>query len=371
METILSFIKRETVFLISASAAVITMLFVHPSAEYLEYIDFPVLIILFCLMAVVEGLKKNGAFDILSEKLLSGRLGQKSKYSVLVLLCFFTSMLITNDVALIAFVPFTIYLAEDKHSVYLIYIIVLETVAANLGSMVTPIGNPQNLYLYHYYNLSIEDFLKITVPAGMISIFLIFAASVLLIGSSNGKARLESVGHILKVNSKRNIIFFSVLFIICVMTVLKMIEYKVCLMAVIVSLVFIDKSIFKYIDYWLLFTFVNFFVVVGNLTNISAVDSLISDFVSGNEFYAGILVSQIISNVPASILLASFTDNFKGLILGVNIGGLGTLIASLASLISFKYYSLIDGAKRLKYFFVFTAVNTAFVVLLTVIFRRT
>lgn len=369
MEAVLNFIKKETVFIISAAAVILTMFFVRPSFEYVGYVDFPVLIVLFCLMAVVEGLKKNGAFDLLSERLLSGRMGIRTVNFLLVLLCFFISMLVTNDVALIAFVPFTIYLAKDKRSNSLIDAIVLETVAANLGSMVTPIGNPQNLFLYHHYNLNIAEFFKVTLPAGGAGLFLVLLSSLILIfGNDTDVQKVEYV-HILKMNGKRNIAFFSALFLLCAFTVLKVIGYKLCLVAVIVSLLVIDRSIFKYIDYWLLLTFVNFFIVVGNLTNMKEIVSLISGFLTNNEFYAGLLASQVISNVPAAILLSPFTDNFKGLILGVDIGGLGTLIASLASLISFKFYSLIDGANKLRYVCVFTAVNLMFVIVLAILFR--
>lgn len=365
MTRFVGFIKRETVFVISAVIAAITFFIVPIDKEYLGYIDYTVLIMLFCLMAAVAGFKRYGGFDLFSSKLLVNEKGEKYIPVILVMMCFFFSMVVTNDVALITFVPLTIYMIKDTSSTSLIYVVIMETLAANLGSLITPIGNPQNLFLYHYYHLTIGDFMKITLPLGAACLVIIV---LLLFVMPAAEWEMPKDISIKKINRKK-LVFFCILFFVCILSVLKIIGYEWCLIIVAMSLLLWDRSIFAMVDYWLLFTFVNFFVIVGNLTRIDSIDALISNFIMGHELISGVLVSQCVSNVPAAIMLAPFTDNFRDLILGVNIGGLGTLIASLASVISFKYYSIARGAKKRKYITLFTVMNLGILLVLIWIFN--
>ena len=365
MNRFAEFIKRETVFVISAVIVAITFFIVPIDREYLGYIDHTVLIMLFCLMAAVAGFKRYGGFDLFSYKLLMKEKGERYIPTILVMMCFFFSMVVTNDVALITFVPLTIYMIKDTSSTSLIYVVIMETLAANLGSLVTPIGNPQNLFLYHYYDLEIGEFVRITLPLGAACIVIIV---LLLFIMPSAEWNIPKDISIKKINRKK-LAFFGVLFLVCLLSVLKIIGYEWCLIIVAGSLLIWDRSIFPMVDYWLLLTFVNFFVIVGNLTRIDSIDAFISNSIMGHELISGVLVSQCISNVPAAIMLAPFTDNFKELILGVNIGGLGTLIASLASVISFKYYSIARGAKKQKYLLLFTLMNVGIMAVLVWIFN--
>jgi Na+/H+ antiporter NhaD/arsenite permease-like protein len=371
---VLRFFKAETVLCIAAAAAIISMIFTPPSAEYLSYIDFRVLALLFCLMAVVAGFNKTGLFIRLSEKLLHRTGNTRSLCCILILLCFFTSMWITNDVALITFVPFAILLLTmaDKTG-YLIFVVVLQTIAANLGSMLTPVGNPQNLYLYSYYNIPVQDFLLITLPVTAASLLLLLL-SVFLIKKEPLKSVLKeelpgnsvtaSAGASISLPSGFTLMYGS-LFLVSLLCVVRLIDYRLTLAIVLAAILIFDREIIKKVDYSLLLTFVCFFLFVGNIGSIPAAKNFLGVLLKGRELPVSVLVSQVISNVPAAVLLSAFTQNSKALILGTDLGGLGTLVASLASLISYKLYCRSEGAKPLRYLGVFTLYNILFLVLLS------
>ena len=378
LKKLLHLIKTETVLCIAGAATALSMLWVQPSADYLSYIDFRVLALLFCLMAVVAGASEIGLFLKLSEKLLKRCRSTRSLSLILVLLCFFTSMWITNDVALITFVPFAILLLTMAgQSKYLIIVIVLQTIAANLGSMLTPVGNPQNLYLYTYHKTPINDFMLTTLPVTLVSLGLLIA-SVLLISKDplnikypetdasgkNLKLQASETNHAKKRNAMLLGVLYGCLFLICLLCVVRLVDYRITLSAVLLVILVFDRRILKKVDYCLLLTFICFFIFVGNVGNISAARDFLAGLLEGKELAVSVLVSQVISNVPAAVLLSSFTGNAKALVLGTNLGGLGTLVASLASLISYKFYCRTEGAKPLKYLGVFTIYNLLFLAFL-------
>lgn len=367
-QKIIYWLKKETVLIIAGVAAILSMLFVPPSSLYLEYIDYRVLALLFCLMAVVTGLQKNGVFIILSRKMLKGVKTIRGLCYVLVLLCFFSSMWITNDVALITFVPFAILILQSvNQSKYSIYVIVMQTVAANLGSMLTPVGNPQNLYLYTYYKVGGTEFLWITLPI-TVGAFLLISVISFFIKADNIYVPYEQEGNMTtdpsKIQKKYSTISYFILFILCLGTVLHFIDYRITLILVILFILFLDKSIFRNIDYSLLLTFVCFFIFIGNLGSMETIRTFISKSISNRELLSTVLISQFISNVPAAVLLSNFTTEYKSLIVGTNLGGLGTLIASLASLISYKFYCKTENAKPVRYLLRFSEVNIGMLVIL-------
>lgn len=353
MATIRAFIRREPVLIIAAVAAVISCFFVPPDAAYLEYIDFRTLALLYCLMTVIAGLRGAGLFAHLAHTLCRRAGSVRAMGVLLVLMSFVSSMLITNDVALLTFVPFAVVvLGMAGRPKELIYIVVLQTAAANLGSMLTPVGNPQNLYLYSYYGLGFGAFLSVTFPVWALSLGLILAACVLL-----PKQRLEAFLGEEPGIDKRRLWLYAALFAVCLLVVLRVIGWPVMLAAVLAALFVFDRGILLQADFMLLLTFSAFFIFAGNLARLEAVDALLRRLIAGHELASGILASQVISNVPAALLLSGFTDNARALILGVNIGGLGTPIASLASLISMKLYSHSEHAHTGRYLTVFTVVN--------------
>lgn len=349
-----NFLKKEVVFCISAVCAAVTMFLVVPDKEYLGYIDFKVLCLLMCLMLVVDGFKSIGVFKkltyLLMKKIRNGRILGLT----LVLLPFFCSMLVTNDVALLVFVPFTLaLLSELDCENKIIPIVVLQTVAANLGSMATPVGNPQNLFLYSTYNLSAADFFSVTLPLTAVSLLCISIAGLFCVPN----ALVLNESDETEITSAKSFALYTVLFLLCLLTVFKFIPYQITTVLIISAFFINDKKLLKKIDYMLLLTFVCFFVVSGNLGRIDAVREFLQSLLSVNTLLTSVGTSQIISNVPAAVLLSTFTENWKELLCGVNIGGLGTPVASLASLISLKLYVASKNSKVLKFLGVFTLVN--------------
>lgn len=333
--------------------------------ENLSYIDFRVLAILLALMIIVAGIRKTGFFDKAVEKLLEVVNTTRGLVVSLVLACFFVSMLMTNDVALITFVPFAIMVIEkaDKKDL-LIKCIVLQTVAANLGSMLTPIGNPQNLYLYSKAQMTLFEFFRITYLYALISLVLLLVCCIFMV--KNEKVFLQQTQEKENVDIKR-LLIYVVLFCVAIASVLHVLDYRVMLVCVLLVVAVLDYKLIGKADYKLLLTFVVLFLIIGNVKNISVINDFISRNVRGNEILWSIVLSQLISNVPAAMLLSGFTTAYSTLIIGTNIGGLGTLIASMASLISYKEYGKLSYSNRKKYMIEFTATNIAFLVVLVVV----
>ena len=368
-EKIIGFIKKEVVLVVATILAIVSAFVVPPTMAYMEYIDWHVLELLLCLMTVMAGLQKCGLFDKLGEALLkkTNRVWQLSL--VLVMLCFFLSMLITNDVALITFVPFAIVTLEKcKQERLLIPVVVLQTVAANLGSMLTPIGNPQNLYLYNLSGMGILEFILCMLPNTLLS-FILILLSLFVIKGKGEEVRLNEGTEDQAMKSKNDIdkkqtFVYLLLFGLSLLVVAKMAPVEIVLGIVLIVVFCLDKSVLKNVDYCLLLTFISFFIFTGNLGNIPVIRGTLQELVNGKELLIGIVASQGISNVPAALLLSGFTDNYRALLAGVNVGGLGTLIASMASLISYKILANKYNEKKGKYFRWFTVVNLIFLVIL-------
>lgn len=353
-------ISKDPVLLVAFAVAVLSMAFVPPSRKYFNYIDFHVLSLLFTMMLVVGGLQKAGVFGCIVDFLLKFVHNTRVLAFVLIGVCFFCSMLITNDVALITFVPLGMMaLAQTKQQKLLIPIVILQTVAANLGSMFTPLGNPQNLYLYSVSEMTMMQFMGIMAMPSMIS-FILLSICLLFIQS-------EEIQPSTEIKSKtewRKLMPWCAMFLVCLFSVLRLIPYGIALVAVIAGVITFDRKILFSVDYGLLLTFVLLFIFIGNMKSISAISNTLSALVGGREIVAGILLSQIISNVPAAMLLSKFTINYSALLIGVNLGGLGTLIASMASVISYKLYASASDAQTGKYLVAFTGVNIFFLVIL-------
>lgn len=353
MSRVKDFLKREAVLCIAFLAAVISCFFVPPDGAYLKYIDLRTLALLYCLMVVVAGLRKAGSFTALAHFLCHRAGNLRLMSAVLVALCFFSSMLITNDVALLTFVPFAVVvLGMAKREKELVWVVVLQAVAANLGSMLTPVGNPQNLYLYSRYGMSGGEFFSATAPVWCLSLLLVLGCCLLM--------KKEPVRVFLgekPILLRKLLLFYSALFLLCLLVVFRLIRWPVMLALVLLLVGIFDRRNLLKADFLLLLTFVCFFIFAGNLARIDAVDRLLRHMLTGRELFAGVLCSQVISNVPAALLLSGFTENARALLLGVNIGGLGTPVASLASLIALKLYSHAEGAKTGAFLWRFSLVN--------------
>lgn len=387
-QAVFSFIKKETVLVVATILAIISAFWVRPDKAYFSYIDWRVLGILLSLMYIMAGFQKHGVFQKIGKWLLQKTRNTVQLAAVLVFLCFFFSMFITNDVALLTFVPFTMLILKScKQEKMLIPVIVLQTLAANLGSMLTPIGNPQNLYLYQLGGFSIGEFVQVMLPYTVTSGILLLAG-VLLLGRQKETITVvienEEEGSQQKglqgkqfmtgdkpqrISLKCKITIYTFFFLLSLLVVGRMIPWYLVLTIIFLAVLVLDRDVLRNVDYCLLLTFISFFIFTGNMGRIPSIQSGLQQMVAGHEQLIGILASQVISNVPATLLLSGFTDNLKGLLVGVNLGGLGTLIASMASLISYKIYAHQYNEKKSRYFLCFTVSNIfLLIVLLLVVF---
>ena len=361
LKQIKNFIAKETVLCVAAVCAIATMFIVPPDREYLHYIDFRVLCLLLCLMAVVAGMKAIGLFQWLTYQLLHSMRSGRLLSITLVMLPFFSSMFVTNDVALIIFIPFTLMLLEQlgcRHCI--IPVTVFQTVAANLGSMATPVGNPQNLYLYAFYNMSIGDFFSVTLPLTAISLIGLCVASIPLLPRKLPEQSIEKAD----IRSTKQLLIYLALFVLCLLTVFRVIPYPLTTAITVAVLLVVDRKVLKNVDYMLLLTFVCFFTVSENLGRVDAIRNFLHQLLQWNTLVTAVATSQVISNVPAAVVLSGFTEQWRQMLSGVNIGGLGTPIASLASLITMKFYMRWPGAKILRFLGYFTVVNVIALVIL-------
>lgn len=356
-QKIFSWCKKEIIFCITFLFALVSMLFVKPDAKYISYIDFGTLLTLFSLMAVVSGWRRTGLFGTLGNIVCRKVHGQRGLCLTLVLLCFFSSMIITNDVALLTFVPFAVVLLSKTSGFLLLYIVVLQTLAANLGSMITPIGNPQNIFLFSKMQLGTIQFMKIIFPYTLLSLVLLIF-STLIIKNEEMQIERQEVETGGSGFTGKNILY-TALFILCLVSVVNVIPKWAAAVLVALCVFISDRKIFCNIDFMLLLTFTAFFIFTGNIARLESVDSFLKRITGTNEFAVSLAFSQVISNVPATLLLYAFAQNTKELLLGVDIGGLGTPVASLASLISLKLYTQEKGGTA-KFLAVFTLMNIIF-----------
>ena len=378
-------VRKDPVLVVAVVLAVISCAAVPPDAAYAEYIDLRTIGMLFSLMAIMAGLSRLGVFRIACRHLLSAVRGPRRLALALTLLAFFSSMLITNDVALVTFVPFALLalrtLDSPRHACFTV---VMMTIAANLGSMLTPIGNPQNLYLYSASHMRIGEFVLLMLPYAV-------AALVLLVGAIAFFGRIPehakgtaargvgagspAAGETPQLASEADdpapsplrVLPWAALFVLALLSVAHILPYQAIVAATIAVALVADRRALLHVDYALLFTFIAFFVFVGNVGRIEMVSTALAQLIDGHELAVSVIASQVLSNVPAAILLSGFTSNFAALIVGTNLGGLGTLIASMASLISYKQVALVLPREKGRYFMLFTVWNIAFLAVLAVL----
>ena len=357
-----SFVKKNVVMLIAMLAALVTCFLVPPDKAYLDYFDVKTLTCLFCVLAVVCALKNINFFYMLAKKLIQIFRNTRLCILALVYITFIGSMLIANDMALLTFLPLGTYvMTSTGKGKYMAFTFIMQNIAANLGGMLTPFGNPQNLYLYTKYQIPTGEFMGIMAAPFALAIALITLCCIIFVKPETFELKDEKIS--LPVG--RSVVYL-LLFGLAIAIVFRGIPYGVGLLVIPCVLAFMDRKALKMVDYPLLLTFVFFFIFSGNMARINAVRSLFSYLLEKNALLVSVLSCQVISNVPSAILLSQFTENYKHLLLGVNIGGVGTLIASLASLITFREYSKQNKGKTGYYILLFSAFNFAFLIILAV-----
>ena len=358
-----NFVSKNAVLVIASVLAVASCFVVKPDAKYLEYFDLKTLTCLFCTLAVICALKNIRFFTIVARKIVTYAGNTRTLALALVYITFIGSMFLANDMALLTFLPLGyISLTATGKEKYMAPIFIFQNVSANLGGMLTPFGNPQNLYIYTKFNVPTGEFMGVMLLPFVISIAL-FTLCCFFIPKE--KLELTDAGAD-KINPKRTI-FYLVLFVIAILTVFRIVPYYICLPIVLVAILFSDRNALTKVDYPLLLTFVAFFLLAGNVSRIDAVNEFLSGLLAKNTLLTSTLSCQFISNVPSAILLSEFTDNWRELLVGVNIGGVGTLISSLASLITFREYTSHVKGKTLQYIGLFSAINFGFLIILTTV----
>lgn len=403
-------VRKDPVLVVAIVLAIISCAAVPPDAAYAEYVDLRTIGMLFSLMTIMAGLSRLGVFRIACRHLLSAVRGPRRLALALTLLAFFSSMLITNDVALVTFVPFALLalrtLDSPRHACFTV---VMMTIAANLGSMLTPIGNPQNLYLYSTSHMALTDFLLLMLPYAAAALVLLVGAiaffgripehakekaarsvdagnpasssedgsadSPATCGEADNAASATDANETPQLASDADdpapsplrVLPWAALFVLALLSVAHILPYQAIVAVTIVVALAADRRALLRVDYALLFTFIAFFVFVGNVGRIEVVSAALAQLIDGHELAVSVIASQVLSNVPAAILLSGFTSNFAALIVGTNLGGLGTLIASMASLISYKQVALVLPREKGRYFMLFTVWNIAFLAVLAVL----
>ncbi len=362
-EKIINFIKSEVVLSVAIILAIITCFFVPPDKEYLGYFDYSTLICLFCMLAVVAGLKSTNVFELISRKLIGLFHTRRAVIYALVFGTFFFDMIVANDMSLITFLPLTyIVLHSTKNDKYLAFTFIMQTIAANMGGMITPYGNPQNLYLYSYYNINTTEFFSILLIQSITVAVLLWICCAFI---HNEPLKLRKNSKI--IISKKELYIYSILFILVILSIFRVIPYLITLAIVVLTILIVDRKRFKQIDYALIATFFVFFIFSGNIARIPAIKEFISEIVVKNTLLAGIVSCQFISNVPTAIFLSKFTTNYRELLISVNIGSLGILISSLASLITLKEFLKHQPKNFWKYLIMYTIFNTLFLVVLLLV----
>lgn len=355
-----SFIRKNTVMVIAAAAAAVTCFLVPPDKAYLDYFDVKTLTCLFCVLAVVCALKNIRFFYMLARKIV--RVFRTARLSILALvyITFIGSMLIANDMALLTFLPLGMYvLSSTGKGKYMAFTFIMQNIAANLGGMLTPFGNPQNLYLYTKFQIPNLEFMSIMAPPFVLAVLLITVCCILFVKPEPLSVQDEKM----TLPAGKTAVYLA-LFALAIAIVFRGIPYWIGLIVIPAVLLFLDRKALKMVDYPLLLTFVFFFIFSGNMARIEKVRDLFSVLLEKSTLLFSVASCQVISNVPSAILLSQFTDNYRDLLLGVNIGGVGTLIASLASLITFREYTRQNKGKTGYYILLFTAFNFAFLIIL-------
>lgn len=361
MSRIRKIVSRDAVLSIAAVLAVGSSLIVGVDAEYFDYIDYDTLIVLFCLMATVEGLRSQGLFEYVASRMLKPVKNRQTAVLLIIVLGFFSSMFITNDVALITFVPFAFMIIKmTKMECYSIPIIVLLTIAANLGSMLLPMGNPQNIYLFNLSGLSFHEFVLLMIPFAIVSLCLLTVITLLVVKREKISYRDVFSSDL----SLFGLLPYFILFALCVMAVAGMLAKGILLTVVFIAISIANWRLLLKVDYGLLLTFVCFFIFVGNINRFDVFRLMISTLLSGHELIMTVGLSQMISNVPCALLLSQYSDNIKALIVGSNLGGLGTLVASMASIISYKLFLKEEPKAKMSYLKSFTFYNLLFLLVL-------
>ncbi|WP_462413618.1 SLC13 family permease [Neobacillus sp. Marseille-QA0830] len=350
--------KLDPVLSISLSLAAASCFFHAPKWEY---INFKVLISLFNLMVNIKAFEGLKLLDKIAIGLLNKCHNTRTVSVILILLCFFSSMVVTNDVALLTFVPLTLVISK-KVNINMMSTVILQTIAANIGSSLTPMGNPQNLFLFAHYGLKPSPFFSSVLLMGALGIVAI-GIFMIRLPEKEWDIKLPAI----QIRNPKHAAFWGIVLAISIASIFGIVPLQLAFIFTLLMAMIMDRNLFGKIDIQLLLTFIGFFIFVGNISDTYAVQAAAQTSLKETDsvYFVSIILSQFISNVPASILLSKFTSEWQPLLIGVNIGGLGTLIASLASVISYKLFTRENPSESKTYLIQFTIYNFSLLLLLT------
>ncbi|MFH0766904.1 MAG: SLC13 family permease [Bacillota bacterium] len=365
MKKVLSYIIKDKVFFIAFIFAIISMIIIPPNTSYYAYINWKVLIIMFTIMIAVSGIYETRFFDYIATKLVMHLKSIKWIGFMIILTTFFLAMLLTNDAVLLTLIPFTIFITKHTHQEkHAITILILQTIAANMGSALTPMGDPQNIYLYAYYDIPFSSFLQVTFPITIIGFLLIFTTVLIKIPSTQCELNIITP----PVDIKKLGLYMLIL-INALLNILRIVPEFYTLFTTVFLVMLYGRHLLKRVDYHLLLTFTVFFIFTGNLSQMVFIQELVSGILTTRHsiFFSGLITSQFISNVPAAVLLSTFTPAslWQPLLQGVNIGAMGTIIASLASLITFKYILHDYALETKKYLISYSLISIIFMTIIS------
>ncbi len=354
------FVKTNAVLVIALIAAIVTSVIIKPDKSYIGYFDFKTLTCLFCTLAVICALKNINFFTILAEKIVNITGNTRSAILSLIYITFIGSMFIANDMALLTFLPLGYYvLHSTRQEKYIAFTFIMQNIAANLGGMLTPFGNPQNLFLYEKFSISNKEFISIMFPPFLLSVAMITLCCMFV-----KKEQLVIQNSKIASLPKAKTLLYICMFVFSILLVFRIVPYYIGLIIIPLILIFSDRKALKNVDYFLLLTFVAFFIFAGNMSRIEFIRNFFNVLLNKNTLLVSAASCQFISNVPSAILLSQFTGNYRELLMGVNIGGTGTLISSLASLITFREYTSHYKDKSASYIGMFSLFNFGFLFIL-------
>lgn len=344
-------VRHNAVFALAVLLAAVSAVLVPPDAEYARYFDLRTVMALFCMLAAITALQRVRFFTAIATRVVRPLRSLRALVIALVAATGLASACFTNDVALLAFLPLAYQALESTgNRRHLAFTFVMMTVAANLGGMITPFGSPQNLYLHSFYEIPALRFVEIMLLPFLVSAALILALCCVVPNTRIDEPRVDVAF------ASRRIFLYLALFALTLLIVFRAVPLWLGLLVPAVLLA-VDRRALVRLDWGLLGTFAAFFVFAGNLARMPLVGEALGGLVRGDALLAGALSSQAISNVPAAILLSRFTDDYAGLLIGVNIGGVGTLIASLASLIAIAQFRRLEPLGTGRFIGLFSAVN--------------
>lgn len=374
MQALTKFSKRHAVLTVSFILAVLSCFITPPNPGYLKYIDYRTICLLFSFMCVIAGLRRLGLFDELSKVIIRRTTAERSVAAVLVVMSFGMAMFLTNDITLVTLVPLTLIIfANDGSTIgadqkrLLVVTLVIESLAANFGGMMMPFGSPQNIYLYSFFNLTMRQFFTTMLPYAVPGlVILLVIIRCIKFENTIDVARLDALPPLKHTPQARwALVVFLILFGLAILSVAKVVNYLVATAVILLAMVILDRRAILKVNYVLLLTFIFFFIFVGNISRLTMLQTVIQHSVHHHEVLVSILASQVTSNVPAAILISKFTHDGLGILIGTNVGGMGTLIASMASLITYqlltakypdtkgmfiKYFSLYNFALLVLYY---------------------